>query len=182
MVVLEETPPPATKKNPEEAEEEEEEFAGMSKSEKHAKQRLTWVRGFDHVLPIDTGWGLFKGPVDKLLQLIKEEGLDVNERDVGGLTPLMKAAARDHTEAIAVLLDNGADINATDNSGYTALHKCSIKPYTLHEAARKLLLERGAKEFPKPKQRIFKYNPGGESYWMDAPDSEEEATAEEEAP
>ena len=41
---------------------------------------------------------------------------------VGGLRPLMLAAAKGHTELVALLLKHGADVNATDDSGCGALH------------------------------------------------------------
>lgn len=144
-----------------------------------AEQRAMWVRGFDHVLPIDAEKGNWHGPIDKLVELLEVDKLDVNERDSAcNLTPLMKAAARNHVEAIKVLLDHGADLELTDNSGFTALHKCSGGKtlggqYKLHAEARALLLERGAKDTPMPKQRIFIYDPPDNSRWEDVPEEEE---------
>lgn len=141
--------------------------------------RDTWIRGLDLVLPLDTGYGKYCGPVDVLEKLIAD-GLDVNAPDrCMGLTPLMKAAARNHVEAIKCLIKHGADLNAKDNCGYTALHKCSGKSkepkygeYPLYEEARACLLEAGAEDNPEPKKRIFKYSFDGNSYWMDAPEEE----------
>jgi ankyrin repeat protein len=49
-------------------------------------------------------------------------GINVNEQDRRGLSPLMYAALNNHPDMISFLLDNGADINMTDKmAGSTAL-------------------------------------------------------------
>jgi uncharacterized protein len=65
-----------------------------------------------------------------------------DERDAGGLTPLMWAARRGAVDAMRALLDGGADVAASDHrNGWTplfhAIHKRQV------EAVR-LLLDRGA--------------------------------------
>ena len=141
------------------------------RAEKAKKSREEWVRGFDHVLPIDTGYGNFKGPIEKLIELLEVDKLDPNEVDqCFGLRPLHKAAARGYTEAIKVLLDHGADIDALDNIGMTALAKCGDKEECAE--AKALLVARGAKDIPVPRKKIFRYNPGGKSYWIYAEDDE----------
>ena len=132
-------------------------------TDKHQKYRDSWVKGLDLVLPIDSGYGMHKGPIDVLKRLLADGEVDANDRDQAfGLTPLMKAAARGYTEAIEVLLDNAADIDAKDNCGVTALMKAEKWP-----EAKALLLKRGATDFPKPKQRIFRYRPEGVSEWVE---------------
>lgn len=150
-----------------------------TKAEKIARQRATWVRGFDHVLPIDYTHGKYKGPLEKLISLLEDDKLDPNTRDKAlGLTPLMKAAARGYIEAIDVLLDHGADPDLKDNCGFTALHKC----WKTHPACKEKLIARGATVFPWPKKRIFKYRfkGMGQSHWqeMDDPDCPEDLPRE----
>ena len=134
--------------------------AGLSKHEKQMKMREKWVRGFDHVLPIDYKMGNYKGPIEKLVELLevgdvvecKKTGaelkkLDPNARDRAlNLTPLMKAAARGYLEAIDCLLDHGADPDLKDNVGMTALHKC----WKTFPDCKARLIERGATQFPWP--------------------------------
>lgn len=140
----------------------------IDEGEKQKVPRETWLRGFDYVLPIDAGFGDYKGPIEKLVELLEVDKLDPNEVDILGLRPLHKAAARGYTEAIAVLLDHGADIDAVDNLGMTALAKCGDKPEAAE--AKALLLARGAKEIPVPRKKIFKYSLRGKSYWTWAED------------
>jgi len=148
-----------------------------TKAEKIERSRKKWVRGFDHVLPIDHTHGNFKGPIEKLVSLLEDDKLDPNEKDVMGLRPLHKAAARGYAQAIAVLLDHGADINAQDNLGMTPLAKCTTKnadgTFTDKPEcaeAKALLIERGAKDIPAPRARRFRYDPTGHSYWTWAED------------
>jgi len=123
------------------------------------------------VLPIDHTHGKFKGPIEKLKEMLDSKEVDPNQRDVMNLTPLMKAAARGYTEAAKMLLDYGAEIDATDNIGYTALRKAEDAkyggPYT--ETA-ELLRSRGAKDVPLAREKRFRYDPSGKSYWTWAED------------
>ena len=153
------------------ADEEDGPSTESSRTEKAKASRAEWVRGFDHVLPIDTGYGNFKGPIEKLVELLEVDKLDPNEVDQAfGLRPLHKAAARGYTEAIAVLLDHGADIDALDNLGMTPLAKCGDKEECAE--AKALLIARGAKDIPVPRKKIFRYRPGEKSYWIYAEDDE----------
>ncbi|MCY3019300.1 MAG: ankyrin repeat domain-containing protein [Planctomycetota bacterium] len=65
----------------------------------------------------------------------------VDERNAGGLTPLMIAAMYAQKEAVLFLLDNGADPNAKDKGGDTALD--IAKEYT-HPQIAEVLKARGA--------------------------------------
>ena len=120
------------------------------------------------------------GPIEKLVELLEKEGYDANERDVGGLTPLMKAAARGYVEAIDCLLDHGAEIDLKDNCGFTALHKA----WKEHPEAKEKLIARGATVLPWPKKRMFHYkfrSTGEESFWewIDDPDAPEDLPKQE---
>lgn len=72
-----------------------------------------------------------------------EVGIDPNEKDSNGLTPLhnLSAATENFENTLKVLLDFGADINACDYKGFTVLHHCAIKRKGLN--ALKLVLENG---------------------------------------
>ena len=59
-----------------------------------------------------------------------------------GVTPLMRAAARDNTKAIEKLLKGSADVSATDASGWTPLMYAAASG---HQEAVQMLLAAGAK-------------------------------------
>ncbi|MEP6930653.1 MAG: ankyrin repeat domain-containing protein [Flavobacterium sp.] len=64
-------------------------------------------------------------PVEKTLaylELLISEGLDVNEKDIIGETPLMAAVKDRKKECMELLLQNGADANEQDKKGNTAFY------------------------------------------------------------
>jgi len=61
-----------------------------------------------------------KGDIESMEKLLRQ-GADVNARDTLGMTPLLYAAANDHTKAVKFLLGKGADVKVQDQNGYTAL-------------------------------------------------------------
>lgn len=48
----------------------------------------------------------------ELVELLIENGADVDDRDVHGYTPLILAIQAGNTDIAKVLIDNGADVNA----------------------------------------------------------------------
>ena len=97
-----------------------------------------------------TGWG-----ETAFMQPLIERGLDVNAKNILGMTPLHMAASHiegeafvcpgtaweGHCEAALLLLKNFADILATDNNGDMALH---IAAEHGHSEMVRVLLEKGA--------------------------------------
>jgi len=79
--------------------------------------------------------------LDKV-KLLVNNGVDVNEPDAEGKTPLMAALALVENIQIAkFLIKKGADVNAQDDNGDTVLNLCVINDkYKLV----KLLLKKGA--------------------------------------
>lgn len=53
--------------------------------------------------------------MDLLILLL--DHIDVDDKDIDGVTPLMLAAKLGRKDMIRVLLDRGADVNCTDNNG-----------------------------------------------------------------
>ena len=119
--------------------------------------RETWVRGLDHVLPIDHTYENFCGPVEKLVEMLDSGEVDKDQVDVGGLTPLMKAAMRSHVDAMKVLIERGADISARCFVGETAVVKAKRAE---QDKAVAILLEAGAEDLPVPEARKYFRIPG----------------------
>jgi ankyrin repeat protein len=60
-------------------------------------------------------------------ELVMNKDANVNVTDLGGNTPLMRAADNNHIETVKYLLDNGADINIRDINGLTVQQKTSLR-------------------------------------------------------
>lgn len=69
------------------------------------------------------------------------EGLDVNARDVFGMTALHEAALAGQDEVVRLLLEKGADVHAVGAERCTALHDAAMGN---HVNIARMLLERGA--------------------------------------
>ena len=67
-------------------------------------------------------WAAFNG-YPAVIKLLASKTCDVNARSESGITPLLQAAARGHTEACVELINDGADPNAVANDGSTPLLK-----------------------------------------------------------
>lgn len=59
--------------------------------------------------------------LSKTVPILIKAGLDVNETNINGQTPLMLAAKNNFLHTIKFLLKNGAKINISDNMGHSAL-------------------------------------------------------------
>ncbi|POS69943.1 hypothetical protein DHEL01_v211666 [Diaporthe helianthi] len=62
-----------------------------------------------------------------ILKRLVHAGADVNARAVGGMTPLMSAAALGFPAAVRVLLEGKPDLRAENASGKTALHYAVVE-------------------------------------------------------
>ncbi|MCJ1393706.1 hypothetical protein MMC18_006582 [Xylographa bjoerkii] len=79
---------------------------------------------------------------EDIVQLLIDEGADIEARGPCDLTALMLAVKEHHDSVTKVLLDKGASTAATDESGWTALHQAAHTPG--RETAASLLLDHGA--------------------------------------
>ena len=85
-------------------------------------------------------WAIKKGFYG-VVQLLLENGADVNAWDNVGQTALYWAARVGHVAVVQLLLENGADVNARNYGGQTVLYKAATEG---HGAVVRLLLEKGA--------------------------------------
>ncbi|KAI9148346.1 Ankyrin repeat domain-containing protein [Paramyrothecium foliicola] len=59
---------------------------------------------------------------EHIVRMLLQHGVDCNEHDSDGLTPLMHATIQDHLDVINLLLVHGARIGEVDRENRTALH------------------------------------------------------------
>ena len=84
-----------------------------------------------------------------IVQTLINTGIDVNQKNEDGWTPLHIAASKNHREIVELLIDNGADINSTGNpsfiftwqGGFTPLHYATVNG---HKEIVVLLINKGA--------------------------------------
>jgi hypothetical protein len=81
------------------------------------------------------------GDLTKVQALVQADPTLVSNKDSGGETPLLAAAASPHTDVVAFLLANKADVNARDVFGMTALHDAARGG---HQETAEVLLAHGA--------------------------------------
>lgn len=70
-----------------------------------------------------------------------KKGVDINSRDEGGSTPLMRASLLAYNDLVDFLIHSKADVNLHDNAGFTALHYAAQE---YHEEIARKLIEAGA--------------------------------------
>ena len=81
--------------------------------------------------------------VKQVVQMLLDEGANVNLQGGEYGTALQAASAGGHSEVVQMLLDNGADVNLQSGKYGTALHAASGNG---HEAVVQLLLEQNGLE------------------------------------
>uniref|UniRef100_UPI003F4B25E1 ankyrin repeat domain-containing protein n=1 Tax=Brachyspira catarrhinii TaxID=2528966 RepID=UPI003F4B25E1 len=64
-----------------------------------------------------------------IINMLLENGADINYTTDFGTTPLMMAASFNHFEAVKVLLENNADTSITDEDGRTALDWAKLENF-----------------------------------------------------
>ena len=62
-----------------------------------------------------------RGDAKKVLYYINDEDVNINYRDVNGVTPLMLSIIAKQNEITQILIKNGANLDLKDNKGFTAL-------------------------------------------------------------
>ena len=69
---------------------------------------------------------VISGDIDGVKFFAKSGAELVNQKNIGGATPLLLACREGNLEIAKILIDNGANINATDNEGWTPLMRAAL--------------------------------------------------------
>lgn len=78
--------------------------------------------GENFIYTILNTYGLETEKVKEYIALLLDNGVDINEKNIVGTTPLLCAVKRNRKELISFLLENSADPNETDNQNNTAFY------------------------------------------------------------
>lgn len=78
--------------------------------------------GENFIYKVISSSGQEGGKVKEYISILLDNGIDINEKNIVGTTPLMAAIKRNKKELIPFLLENGADPNETDNGNNTAFY------------------------------------------------------------
>ncbi|KAF2334718.1 ankyrin repeat domain-containing protein [Flavobacterium ginsenosidimutans] len=78
--------------------------------------------GENFIYNILNTYGLDPEKVKEYITILINNGVDINEKNIVGTTPLMCAVKRNRKELLPFLLENGADANETDNQNNTAFY------------------------------------------------------------
>lgn len=78
--------------------------------------------GENFIYKVINTYGLETDKSKEYISILLDNGVDINEKNIVGTTPLMCAVKRNRKDLIAFLLENGADANETDNSNNTAFY------------------------------------------------------------
>ena len=78
--------------------------------------------GENFIYTILNTYGLETDKVKEYIAILLDNGIDINEKNIVGTTPLICAIKRSKKDFIPFLLENGADANETDNLNNTAFY------------------------------------------------------------
>jgi ankyrin repeat protein len=98
-----------------------------------------WKKPFE--IPDNIGSPLYHASdigLEAVVRLLIEAKADVDTKDNGGQTALMRAAVNGHEEVVRLLIEAKADVDAKDPRGWTALMRAAVER---HKAVVRLLIE-----------------------------------------
>lgn len=87
--------------------------------------------GENFIYTVLNTYGLETEKVKEYITILLENGVDINEKNIVGTTPLMCAVKRSKKEFVPFLLENGADANETDNLNNTAFYYAVAEQFSL---------------------------------------------------
>jgi ankyrin repeat protein len=77
----------------------------------------------------------------EIVQFLLAHEADPNQRDITGISPLIRAAVSGHTNTVSLLIKYGANVNQANDQQRSALHAAAISG---NQETVKLLIEKGA--------------------------------------
>jgi ankyrin repeat protein len=93
-----------------------------------------------------------EGNIAEAIKMVQHNSDVLTLRDGDGVSGLLWACDRGHTELVIELMNAGADVEGSDNAGSTPLHYACLSN---REELVRLLLSRGMKQFAKKKICVF---------------------------
>ncbi len=92
--------------------------------------------GENFIYTVLNTYGLDPEKVKEYITILINNGVDINEKNIVGTTPLMCAVKRNQKELLPFLLENGADANETDNQNNTAFYYAAAeqRSYDMYDA------------------------------------------------
>ena len=78
--------------------------------------------GENFIYTILNTYGIETDKVKEYIAILLDNGIDINEKNIVGTTPLICAIKRSKKDFIPFLIENGADANETDNLNNTAFY------------------------------------------------------------
>lgn len=86
--------------------------------------------GENFIYTILNTYGLDPEKVKEYITILIDNGVDINEKNIVGTTPLMCAVKRNQKELLPTLLENGADPNETDNQENSAFYYAAAEQFS----------------------------------------------------
>jgi ankyrin repeat protein len=86
--------------------------------------------GENFIYSVLNTYGLETEKVKEYITILIDNGVDINEKNIVGTTPLICAVKRTRKELLPFLLENGADANETDNLNNTAFYYAAAEQFS----------------------------------------------------
>lgn len=86
--------------------------------------------GENFIYTILNTYGLDAEKVKEYISILTNNGVDINEKNIVGTTPLICAVKRNRKDVLPFLLENGADPNETDNQENSSFYYAAAEQFS----------------------------------------------------